>query len=94
MAPATAKAIVIKSAGKAEVEEVPVPQLRDDYILVRTTAVGLNPTDVKHIDGKSGKGTEGTRSGCDYAGIVEAVGSKVTKDFKKGDRVCGVVHGA
>jgi NADPH:quinone reductase-like Zn-dependent oxidoreductase len=31
--------------------------------------------------------------GCDYAGIVEEVGSKVTKPFKKGDRVCGFAHG-
>lgn len=32
--------------------------------------------------------------GCDYAGIVEAVGSQVKKSFKKGDRVCGFVHGS
>lgn len=31
--------------------------------------------------------------GCDYAGIVEEVGSKVTKGFKKGDKVCGFAHG-
>ena len=31
--------------------------------------------------------------GCDYAGVVEEVGSKVTKDLKKGDRVCGFCHG-
>lgn len=29
----------------------------------------------------------------DYAGIVEEVGTKVTKPFKKGDRISGVVHG-
>jgi NADPH:quinone reductase-like Zn-dependent oxidoreductase len=29
----------------------------------------------------------------DYAGVVEEVGSKVTKAFKKGDRVAGFVHG-
>lgn len=31
--------------------------------------------------------------GCDYSGVVEEVGSAVTKDFKKGDRVCGFCHG-
>jgi hypothetical protein len=31
--------------------------------------------------------------GCDYAGIVEEVGSKVTKGFKKGDKICGFAHG-
>jgi NADPH:quinone reductase-like Zn-dependent oxidoreductase len=93
MAPSTTKAIVIKGKAQAAIEEVPVPQLRDDYILVKTTAVALNPTDWKHIEGYGGN-VDGCRSGCDYAGIVEEVGSKVTKDFKKGDRVCGVVHGA
>lgn len=31
--------------------------------------------------------------GCDYAGIVEEVGSAVTKPFKKGTRVSGFAHG-
>lgn len=32
--------------------------------------------------------------GCDYAGVVEAVGPLVKKPFKKGDRVAGFVHGS
>jgi NADPH:quinone reductase-like Zn-dependent oxidoreductase len=32
--------------------------------------------------------------GCDYSGIVQEVGKNVKKPFKKGDRVCGFVHGA
>lgn len=35
----------------------------------------------------------GCRVGCDYAGIVEQVGSKVTK-FVKGDRITGWIHGS
>ena len=38
--------------------------------------------------------TPGALSGCDYAGIVEEVGSAVTKPWKKGDHVCGFGHGA
>lgn len=34
-----------------------------------------------------------TIAGCDYAGVVEAVGPMVSKDWKKGDRVAGFVHG-
>lgn len=86
------KAVVITKPGTAEVKTVPLPTLPDDYILVRTTAVAVNPTDWKHIDNTAG--TEGTRSGCDYAGVVEQVGPSVTKPFAKGDRICGLVHGA
>ncbi|KAI1303495.1 GroES-like protein [Xylaria venustula] len=87
----TTKAIIFVEKGKAAVEDVPVPKLRDDYILVKVNAVGLNPTDWKHIDYPLVDA--GARLGCDYAGIVEAVGNKVTKPFKKGDRISGVVHG-
>ncbi|KAL2018316.1 hypothetical protein VTK56DRAFT_979 [Thermocarpiscus australiensis] len=89
--PPQTKAVVITKPGQAEVLTVPTPKLPDDYILVRTTAVALNPTDWKHID--AGRDL-GSRVGCDYAGIVEEVGSKVTKPFKKGDRICGMVHGS
>lgn len=85
------KAIVFVEKGKAEIQEVPKPKLRDDYVLVKVKAVGLNPTDWKHVDFAITKA--GSRMGCDYAGVVEEVGGKVKKDFKKGDRISGVVHG-
>lgn len=87
----TTKAIVFVEKGKATIQDVPIPKLRDDYILIKVTAVGLNPTDWKHIDGAVT--VAGSRMGCDYAGVVEAVGPKVTKPFKKGDRITGVAHG-
>ncbi|KAK4188418.1 chaperonin 10-like protein [Podospora australis] len=84
--PSDIRAVVIVGLGKPEVKTVPLPKLRDNYILVRTTAVGLNPTDWKHVDGaRVGEAVIGTRVGCDYAGIVEEVGKAVTKPFKKGD---------
>lgn len=84
-------AIVIKQAGEAEIQEVSIPKLRDDYINVRVHAVALNPTDLKHVDYWA---SPGARVGCDYAGVVEEVGKKVTKNFKKGDRVAGFTHGS
>ncbi|KAB8238569.1 zinc-binding alcohol dehydrogenase family protein [Aspergillus alliaceus] len=87
----TQKAIVVTSPKKESlVTDRPIPTLRDDYILVKTVAVALNPTDWKHIAFLS---PPGTLIGCDYAGIVEEVGRAVKKPFKKGDRVCGFVHG-
>ncbi|KAF7879130.1 hypothetical protein EAF04_000329 [Stromatinia cepivora] len=83
-------AIVVQKPGESKAAEASIPKLRDDYILVKTKAVALNPTDWKHVEWLT---SNGARIGCDYAGIVEEVGSAVTKDFKKGDRVCGFCHG-
>jgi len=39
------QAIKIVSAGKAEIQSVPLPKLLDHYILVKVNAVAINPTD-------------------------------------------------
>jgi NADPH:quinone reductase-like Zn-dependent oxidoreductase len=85
------KAITYVEKGKAAIQDVPMPKLRDDYILVKVKAVAVNPTDWKHVD--FGVADAGARLGNDYAGIVQAVGSKVQKRFEKGDRITGVAHG-
>jgi NADPH:quinone reductase-like Zn-dependent oxidoreductase len=43
MTPKTMQAIKIVSTGKAEVQTVPVPTLRDHYILVKVNSVAVNP---------------------------------------------------
>ena len=50
-------AVVVVKPGEARVEEASVPKLRDDYILVKTKAVALNPTDWKHVDFLTSKGS-------------------------------------
>ncbi|KAE8150444.1 GroES-like protein [Aspergillus avenaceus] len=83
-------AIKIISPGTAEVRhDVPLPRLRDDYIIAETRAFALNPTDVNHIDRV---GAPGTIVGCDWSGIVKKVGKNVTR-FKPGDEVYGACHG-
>ncbi|KAG5661873.1 hypothetical protein KAF25_004112 [Fusarium avenaceum] len=84
-------ALIIQGPGDAQVVEASVPKLRDNYIIVKVKAVALNPTDFMQIDYFA---SPGARVGCDYAGIVEEVGPKVGKAFKKGDRVAGFVHGS
>ncbi|KAL2869786.1 zinc-binding alcohol dehydrogenase family protein [Aspergillus lucknowensis] len=66
------------------------PTSHPSALLIRTVAVALNPTDWKAID--RGQKTPSV-IGCDYAGVVEAIGPAVTKRFKIGDRVAGFVHG-
>ncbi|OAP55415.1 hypothetical protein AYL99_10388 [Fonsecaea erecta] len=85
------KAVVVKGKGAYVDRDRPKPTLRDDYILVKTVAVALNPTDWKHFT--FGLATDGCLVGCDFAGVVEAVGPAVTKAFQKGDRIAGVAHG-
>ena len=86
------RAIQIQAPKLAKlVTDAPIPQLRNDYIKVKTVAVGLNPTDWKHIDFLA---TKGAIVGCDYSGLVEEVGPAVTSDLKAGDRVAGFVHGS
>lgn len=83
---------VLKAHGSktASVEDdIPIPTLRPDYVLVKTIAVALNPTDWKHIGFVDSPCT----IGCDFAGIVEDVGANVKGRWKQGDRVFGFVHG-
>ena len=78
----------------------PLPALQPTEILVRVVCVGINPVD--------GKGAEispsvGATSGCDFSGVVVALGAHVnTDDFRAatkikvpslGDRVFGCAFG-
>jgi len=87
------QAVVKLSQGRAALTVIPIPELRDDYILVKTIAVALNPTDWQTVDEASKPGTPRLLLGCDFAGVVVEVGKDVTKNFKTGDRICGAVHG-
>ncbi|KAK7702215.1 hypothetical protein SLS64_009793 [Diaporthe eres] len=74
----------------ASITEVPKPTINAEEIVVKVRAVGLNPSDFKHIDVISPKGCI---VGCDYAGEVVEVGKSAAASWKVGDRVAGVVHG-
>src|SRR5437868_10315961 len=83
--PPTMKAIVLHESGGPEVlkyEDAPRPQPKDDDILIRVIAAGVNPVDVFIRQGRI------TRvpfiPGMDVAGVVERGGNKVTK-VKGGD---------
>lgn len=84
------KAITTIEGKAAAITEVPVPQVRDGWVLVKVKAVAVNPTDWKHI--YNGLADAGSLAGCDYSGIVEKIGAGVVK-FKEGDRIAGFVHG-
>jgi len=84
------KAIVVHEFGGPEVlsyEEVPTPKSAAGQVLVRIHGVGVNPYDTYMRNGTYAvKPPLPYTPGSDGAGVVEAVGSGVTK-VKPGDRV-------
>ena len=91
-AESTMKAVVIHEYGGLEVlkyEDVQRPEPKEDQILVRVIAAGVNPVDGLIRSGMFAKHEKATFPmilGADIAGVVEKTGSKVTK-FKAGDPV-------
>ena len=85
-------AIVVHEYGGPEVlkyEEIQRPEPKDDEILVRVIAAGVNAVDASIRAGKFAK-IFGRRlpfiPGSDIAGVVEKAGSEITK-FKNGESV-------
>lgn len=80
------KAYILKEKGRAEFEDVPVPEIKPYDALVRTTAAAVCTTDIHLIKTAAWPAALGKVIGHESVGIVEKVGSEV-KDFKPGDRV-------
>ncbi|KAI0109880.1 putative zinc-binding dehydrogenase family oxidoreductase [Daldinia grandis] len=70
-----------------------LPSLGSGDILVQNKAVAINPCDYKMHERFP---CPGAIDGCDFAGVVAAVGAAVSESgsFRVGDRVCGAVHGS
>jgi NADPH:quinone reductase-like Zn-dependent oxidoreductase len=81
-----------------ELQDVDVPAVGDDEVLVRVRAASINPLDwhfmrgapylVRAMAGLSRPRASAARLGADMAGSVEAVGTNVT-EFRPGDQVFG-----
>src|SRR5437762_5506664 len=90
------KAVVVHEYGGPEVlkyEEVPRPEPKEDQILVRVMAAGVNPVDALIRSGmfaKYEKDVFPIIPGADIAGVIDKVGSKITK-FEAGDPVFAYV---
>ena len=92
----TMKAVVVHEYGGPEVlkyEEVPRPEPKEDQILVRVMAAGVNPVDALIRSGmfaKYEKDVFPIIPGADIAGVIDKVGRKITK-FEAGDPVFAYV---
>jgi NADPH:quinone reductase-like Zn-dependent oxidoreductase len=86
------RALIWNGTAAEVAEDRPESRLRPEYVLVKTIAVALNPTDSKAV--AQGRAAKDGLLGCDFAGTILAIGEAVSKKWRKGDRVFGCVHGA
>ncbi len=91
------KAMVINKTGGPDVFEmmdIPKPEVKPGYVLVRVLASSLNPLETKIRSGLTPAIIPPFPAvlNADFSGIVEQVGEGVT-NFKKGDEVFGYVGG-
>lgn len=73
------------------IREVSIPTPKDDEVLVKVKAAGINPGEAAIRQGMMAKqwpSTFPSGQGSDFAGIVEKAGDKV-ENFKPGDEVIG-----
>ena len=93
------KAIVLTrdgdNPGKLQPEELPIPAIGENEVLIRVHAIDINPVDNKTLEGKGQfsniKQDDPIILGWDASGVVEGVGSAVSQ-FKKGDAVFGLIN--
>ena len=90
------KAVVVHEYGGPEMlkyEDAPRPEPKENEMLVRMIAAGVNPVDASIRSGKYAKFFGTTLPlipGYDLAGVVEKTGAKITK-FKVGDPIYAYV---
>jgi NADPH:quinone reductase-like Zn-dependent oxidoreductase len=92
------RAIILQGFGGPEqliYDEIPQPTIKDDQVLIRVRAIGINPVDVKT---RLGKGQAARLQedppmvlGWDVSGVVVEKGNSVS-EFKIGDEVFGMIN--
>ncbi|GJJ16139.1 hypothetical protein Clacol_010419 [Clathrus columnatus] len=84
--PEKMRACLVHEDKKVEVQEIPVPLIDDDEVLIKVHAVAQNPTDWKQPQ---------TIIGCDFSGTVVKLGNtaEVQGLVKIGDHVAGFLQG-
>lgn len=79
-------ALVLEAYHQLTYKEVPLPEIRENEVLVRIKATGICGSDVHGMDGSSGRRIPPVIMGHEAAGIIERTGEGVA-GWKAGDRV-------
>jgi len=80
------KAALLVGPETYELKNVPEPDLVDDGLILQVKACGVCGSDIRRWREGPPAGVSGIISGHEVAGVVEKIGSKVTR-FKVGDHV-------
>ncbi len=80
------KALVFYGDHDLRYEEVPLPAVDEQEVLVKVKAVGICGSDIHGYEGKTGRRTPPMIMGHEFSGVVEKTGKAVT-NVKIGDRV-------
>ena len=80
------KALVLKEYNKFSYEDVPMPQVGPEDVLIRVKACGICGSDVHGMDGSTGRRIPPVIMGHEAAGVIEKTGDNVT-EWKTGERV-------
>ena len=79
------KKAVITAKETVELQEFPLPEIRDDQVLVKVKACGICTFEQRYFTG--GKEQYPFNGGHEVCGIVEQVGARVSSGVKPGDKV-------
>lgn len=80
------KSLTLVAYSDLQMDESDPPAPRENEVAVRVAACGICGSDVHGYDGSSGRRIPPIVMGHEAAGIIDSVGSEVTR-FRKGDRV-------
>jgi D-arabinose 1-dehydrogenase-like Zn-dependent alcohol dehydrogenase len=78
-------AILYQARQPLKIEDLQMPEVRDEDVLIRVASCGVCHTDLKVMEGRT-RFTPPTILGHEVAGTVEELGARCA-DFKVGDRV-------
>jgi L-iditol 2-dehydrogenase len=77
--------------GNVRIQDMPVPGIREDKLLIRVKYCGICGTDL-HIHDDEFPNSPPVVMGHEYCGTVVEVGRKVEDQWSTGDRVVGELH--
>ena len=80
------KALILKEYKRFCIEDVPIPELGPEDVLVSVKACGICGSDVHGMDGSTGRRRPPVIMGHEAAGVIAEVGTETT-NWKPGDRV-------